>query len=66
MQELADPREIVFNHQLEQEEVEKIKSPFPCRTKLRAVVFGGHDSWLREIKFKLPDVRFYIQPGDYS
>lgn len=22
------------------------------------MAFGGHDSWLREIKFKLPDVRF--------
>ena len=59
VQELADLREIVFNHQLEQEEVEEAKISFPCRTKLRAVVFGGHDSWLREIKFKLPDVRFY-------
>lgn len=59
VQELADLREIVFNHQLEQEEVEDIKITFPCHTKLRAVVFGGHDSWLREIKFKLPDVRFY-------
>lgn len=59
VQELADLREIVFNHQLEQEEVEETKITFPCRTKLRAVVFGGHDSWLREIKFKLPDVRFY-------
>ena len=59
VQELADLREIVFNHQLEQEEVEETKISFPCRTKLRAVVFGGHDSWLREIKFKLPDVRFY-------
>ena len=59
VQELADLREIVFNHQLEQEEVEETKISFPCHTKLRAVVFGGHDSWLREIKFKLPDVRFY-------
>ena len=59
VQELADLREIVFNHQLEQEEVEETKLSFPCHTKLRAVVFGGHDSWLREIKFKLPDVRFY-------
>ena len=22
------------------------------------IAFGGHDSWLREIKFKVPDVRF--------
>lgn len=59
VQELADLREIVFNRQFEQEEAEDTKITFPCHTKLRAAVFGGHDSWLREIKFKLPDVRFY-------
>ena len=31
---------------------------FPCHTTQRIVVFGGHDSWAREIKPKLPDVRF--------
>ena len=28
------------------------------RPPQRIVVFGGHDSWAREIKPKLPDVRF--------
>lgn len=31
---------------------------FPYRLIRRVVAFGGHDSWLREIKFKVPDVRF--------
>lgn len=31
---------------------------FPYHTTRRLVAFGGHDSWLREIKFKVPDVRF--------
>lgn len=31
---------------------------FPYRLSRRVVAFGGHDSWLREIKFKVPDVRF--------
>ena len=58
--ELADLRELVFNQQENMYEdatvVENIR--FPCETKHRIVVFGGHESWAREIKPKLPDVRF--------
>ncbi len=59
-QELADLRELVF-HQQEgtyQEETQAVDIIFPCHTTQRIVVFGGHDSWAREIKPKLPDVRF--------
>ena len=59
-QELADLREVVFNQQngAEEEKAEESKILFPYHTSRRLVAFGGHDSWLREIKFKLPDVRF--------
>lgn len=59
-QELADLREIVFNQQrsVPQEREEPAKIAFPYRTDRRVIAFGGHDSWLREIKFKVPDVRF--------
>ena len=59
-QELADLRDVVFNQQnvSEEEKVEESKITFPYRTTRRLVALGGHDSWLREIKFKLPDVRF--------
>ena len=59
-QELADLREIVFNQQrsVPQEKEEPAKIAFPYRTDRRVIAFGGHDSWLREIKFKVPDVRF--------
>lgn len=59
-QELADLREVVFNQQsgAEEEITEERKISFPYHTSRRLVAFGGHDSWLREIKFKLPDVRF--------
>lgn len=59
-QELADLREIVFNQQQEMpaEDAADIKTAFPYRLSRRVVAFGGHDSWLREIKFKVPDVRF--------
>ena len=59
-QELADLREIVFNQQrsVPQEKEEPAKIAFPYRTDRRVIAFGGHDSWLRAIKFKVPDVRF--------
>lgn len=58
-QELADLREIVFNQQSGTEEkTAEVKITFPYHTTRRILAFGGHDSWLREIKFKVPDVRF--------
>lgn len=59
-QELTDLREIVFNQQKEMpvEDITGIKTTFPYRVNRRVVAFGGHASWLREIKFKVPDVRF--------
>ena len=64
-QELADLREIVFNQQNEskqqsgaEEKAAGTKITFPYHTTRRIVAFGGHDSWLREIKFKVPDVWF--------
>lgn len=59
-QELADLRALVFHRQqgTDDPEPEKTSVQFPCRTCQRIVVFGGHDSWLREIRPKLPDVRF--------
>jgi len=58
-QELADLREIVFNQQSGVEEkATETKITFPYHTTRRIIAFGGHDSWLREIKFKVPDVRF--------
>lgn len=59
-QELADLRDVVFNQQNveEEEKTTQTKVTFPYHTNRRIVAFGGHDSWLREIKFKLPDVRF--------
>ena len=59
-QELAGLREIVFNQQNGEYEndISDGTIAFPCEIKHRIVVFGGHDSWLREIRQKLPDVRF--------
>lgn len=60
IQELAGLREIVFNQQNGEYENDTPDATiaFPCEIKHRIVVFGGHDSWLREIRQKLPDVRF--------
>ena len=59
-QELADLRELVFHQQENQyqDTTADDSIAFPYQTTLRTVVFGGHDSWAREIKPKLPDVRF--------
>lgn len=57
-QELADLRSLVFNRQEEAVEEPTGKATFPYTAKSRIVVFGGHDSWAREIKPRLPNVRF--------
>lgn len=60
-QELVDLRELLFN---QKQNLYYDEGPadntitFPYHTKKRIVVFGGHESWVREIKHKLPDVRF--------
>lgn len=59
-QELADLRELVFHQQEDIYDEEPTESviPFPYTARQRIVVFGGHDSWAREIKPRLPNVRF--------
>ena len=58
--ELADLRELLFNQQNGEYEKDTPDTTitFPYETRHRIVVFGGHDSWLREIRQKLPAVRF--------
>ena len=60
VQELHDLRELIFH---QQEGSFDTAAPsnnitFPYMSGNRIVVFGGHDSWSREIKPKLPNVRF--------
>ena len=59
-QELADLRELVFNQQEDvyHEEPTETSVRFPYTAQQRIVVFGGHDSWAREIKPRLPGIRF--------
>lgn len=59
-QELADLRELVFHLQEDvcDAESENAAITFQYHNFQRIVVFGGHDSWAREIKPRLPDVRF--------
>jgi hypothetical protein len=61
IRELADLRELVFMQQsdepLETEAKEEIK--FPVETSGRIVSFGGHPSWINEMKKLLPNVTFY-------
>lgn len=59
-QELADLRELVFSMTTEETEaLSDCTMVFPQHTMRNILVFGGHPSWFREIRQKLPDVRFY-------
>ena len=59
-QELHDLRELIFNQQNAVYDTPDLKTDvvFPYRTARKVVVFGGHDSWVREMKPKFPDIRF--------
>ena len=59
--EIADLREIVFAQQseepIEAERIEPIQ--FPVSTSGHIISFGGHPSWIKEMKNLLPNVTFY-------
>ncbi len=60
-QELVDLRELVFSLQQKEDtdqkdEERKITFPYECKKK--NVAFGGHDSFLKQIRPLLPNVRF--------
>ena len=56
--ELADLRELVFNHENEvREELTKGYS-YPYKTVKRTVIFGGHDTFLKAIRQLLPEVQY--------
>ena len=63
-QELYDLRELVFNRSQgsfdeeapSEEPTEDITYPYQARQRI--VVFGGHESWAKQIKPLLPNVRF--------
>ncbi len=59
-QELHDLRELVFNQQNDLFDEQEVTADisFPYRTDRKIVVFGGHDSWCKEMKPKFPDIRF--------
>ena len=61
IRELADLRELVFMQQsdepIEPDAKEEIK--FPVETTGRIISFGGHPSWINEMKKLLPNVIFY-------
>ena len=61
--ELADLREIVFRQDTVEAETNKpVNYCFPVKTHGHIISFGGHTTWLNEMKKMLPDVRF-VSPG---
>ena len=67
--ELADLRELVFNQENSDEVPEEVSAEeeiaFPYETKLRTVVFGGHETFLKQIRPKFTNVRF-VDAGQYA
>lgn len=61
-EELYSLRELIFSRENEEEEntssSTKNEVSFPINTKMRHVVVGGHEEWLKKIKAMLPDVIF--------
>ena len=59
--ELADLRELVFLERAEELLAlsEEKTTQFPVMTSGKIVSFGGHPSWIREMKKMLPNVVFY-------
>ena len=59
-QELYDLRELMFNQQNDLYDAQEtaVDISFPYHTSRRIIVFGGHDSWCKEMKPKFPDIRF--------
>ena len=56
--ELADLRELVFNRENEVEEKLEAQIEYPYETQKRTVVFGGHGTFMKAIKPRLPNVKF--------
>jgi hypothetical protein len=61
IRELADLRELVFMQQSDEPVETKAKEEikFPVETSGRIISFGGHPSWINEMKKLLPNVTFY-------
>lgn len=57
--ELADLRAFIFNREEGiEEEPSNETIAFPYHTEEKIIAFGGHETWTKKIKQKLPDVKF--------
>ena len=56
--ELADLRELVFNQENEVYENLSAEISYPYQTQKRTVIFGGHETFLKFIRPKFPDIKF--------
>lgn len=57
--QLYDLRKSIFDYQENgTSNIANLNITFPYRPSKRIVVFGGHDTWAKEIKPRLPGVRF--------
>ena len=61
--ELADLRELIFllNSNEEQEDIVPDEIKYPVKTDEKIISFGGHLSWIKEMRKRFPDVVF-VEP----
>ena len=63
--ELVDLRGFVLNQKTDVKAVTNQNVSFPYYTKKRTVIFGGHDTFLKEIRKRLPEVK-YVNISNYG
>ena len=66
--ELISLREIVFSNETyidDDDNIAKKEEIFPWYTDKKITVFGGHPSWVNNIRFLLPNIRF-VDKDSYS
>ena len=63
--ELVDLQELVINRDTDVKEVPEQIISFPYSTKKRTVIFGGHDTFLKEIRKRVPEVK-YVNISNYG
>lgn len=63
--ELVDLRGFVLNQKTDVKVVTNQNVSFPYYTKKRTVIFGGHKTFLKELRKRLPKVK-YVNISDYG
>lgn len=62
-EETAKLREIIFNQEIEDIPEEKMNISFPYTLKEKTLVYGGHESWIKNLKTMFAGDIEFMRPG---